>query len=222
MNVLRGLLFDNLGLKLTALLLAVLVYLHVYTDRPATMLVTFPLAIDGLADTLSLAGPVPSAVQAELRGTGKQLIRLRLMEPRLQVSLAGVGPGHFERAVSAEDLPITDLDGVKVERLAGPRVIAIDIERKVARTLRVGVRVEGAPVAGFHWTGELAVTPGNVLVRGPRSELAKLDSLSFGPVRIEGRRDTIRLALTPEALPDWCVVDPPTVHVTVPIVHNPR
>ena len=37
MGLLRGLLFDNLGLKLVALLLAVIVYLHVYTERPATM-----------------------------------------------------------------------------------------------------------------------------------------------------------------------------------------
>ena len=34
MNLIRGLLFDNLGLKLVALLLAVVVYLNVYTDRP--------------------------------------------------------------------------------------------------------------------------------------------------------------------------------------------
>ena len=39
MNVLRGWLFDNLGLKFTALLLAVVVYLNVYTDREQTMLV---------------------------------------------------------------------------------------------------------------------------------------------------------------------------------------
>ena len=220
MNVLRGLLFDNLGLKLAALLMALLVYLHVYTDRPATMLVSFPLAIEGLADSLSLAGPLPGAVQAELRGTGKQLIRLRLMEPRLQLSLTGVAAGHFERAVSADDLPITDLDAVKVERLIGPRVITMEIERKGERRLRVGVRVEGAPVAGVHWTGEISIDPQTVLVRGPRGELAKLDSLAFGPIRIEGRRDTVRMQVTPEALPDWCTVDPATVRVVVPLVHE--
>ena len=37
MNVLRAVLFENLGLKLAALLLALLVYLNVYLDRPAQM-----------------------------------------------------------------------------------------------------------------------------------------------------------------------------------------
>jgi len=45
MNVLRGWLLDNLGIKLVALLLALLVYLNVYTDRPATLIVSFPLQI---------------------------------------------------------------------------------------------------------------------------------------------------------------------------------
>jgi len=98
MSLVRGLLFDNLGLKLVALLLAVVVYLHVYTERPFTALISFTLQLDGIADTLSLSGPVPPAVQAELRGTGKQLIRLRLTEPRLKISLDGVGPGRFHES----------------------------------------------------------------------------------------------------------------------------
>ena len=64
MSLLRGLLLDNLGLKLVALLMAVLVYLNVYTDRPATMMVSFPLQLADLPDSLSLSGPVPAAVQA--------------------------------------------------------------------------------------------------------------------------------------------------------------
>src|SRR5881397_3165 len=103
MSFVRGLLFDNLGLKLVALLLAVVVYLHVYTERPFTALISFTLQLDGLADSLSLSGPVPPAVQAELRGTGKQLIRMRLTEPPVKVSLAGIGTGRYERALTAAD-----------------------------------------------------------------------------------------------------------------------
>ena len=43
MNLLRGLLLENMGLKLVALLLAFVVYLHVYTERPAVMTVAFAL-----------------------------------------------------------------------------------------------------------------------------------------------------------------------------------
>src|SRR5512134_3926830 len=89
MNLLRSLLFENLGLKFTALLLALLVYLNVYTDRATTMLVSFPLEYQDLPESLVVSGPAPAMVQARLRGTGKQLIFMRVKEPRLNLSLEG-------------------------------------------------------------------------------------------------------------------------------------
>ena len=44
----EGWLFDNLGLKLFALLLAVLLYLHVLTDRTNEETVEFPVTVEGL------------------------------------------------------------------------------------------------------------------------------------------------------------------------------
>ena len=73
MSVIRGLIFDNLGLKFVSLLLAVAVYLDVYTDRPATMLLSFPLQFTDVPDSLSLSGPAPAAVQAENAEAGHAL-----------------------------------------------------------------------------------------------------------------------------------------------------
>jgi hypothetical protein len=221
MSLIRGLLFDNLGLKLAALLLAVLVYLNVYTDRPATMTVSFPLQLADIGDSLSLSGPVPSAVQAELRGTGKQLIRVRMSEPVLRISLAGVGRGRFERAVSSEDLPLTLSDGLSVERLIGPRMIELQLERRVHRRLPVLARVEGVSAYGPTAFTPAYAFPPYVDVSGPESALHKLDTLLLAPVRIDGKRDTVRAHVAPIELPDWCVMTPPSVTVTVPI-HRPR
>ncbi len=217
MSLVRGLLFDNLGLKLVALLLAVVVYLHVYTERPFTALISFTLQLDGLADSLSLSGPVPPAVQAELRGTGKQLIRLRLTEPRLKISLDGVAPGRFERTVSVEDLPLLASDRLEVERMVGPRMIDLQIERKVRRRIPAAARVEGSPAAGFVWQDRPIVEPSTVMVQGPERTVARLDSIRLDPVRIEGRRDTVRFQVRPQTLPQWCSADPAAVWVTIPL-----
>lgn len=213
MNLLRGWLFDNLGLKLTALLLAMLVYLNVYTDRPATMLLSFTLEYTGLSDSLTLSGPSPSVVQAELRGTGKRLIGLRVKEPRLQLSLLGARLGRYERSLSASDLPLPSDGSVTVENLIGPRVIEIEIDRKAHRDLPVSLQVEGRPATGFEWRGGARITPPTVRVTGPEKQLLALDTLRLAAVRVDGKRDTLRLALAPERLPDWCTVSPATVSV---------
>jgi len=217
MSLLRGWLLDNLGIKLVALLLALLVYLNVYTDRPATLIVSFPLQIAELADSLSLSGPVPSAVQAELRGTGKQLIRMRLTEPPVRLSLAGVGTGRFERALTAADLPLPADVEIQVERLVSPRIVELQVDRKRSRRLPVAARVEGLPAGGVAWSGDLALDPPAVEVTGPEREIAGIDSVRLDVVRIGGKRDTVRVTAGAEGLPDWCVMEPEEVLVTVPL-----
>jgi hypothetical protein len=201
-NFLRAVLFDNLGLKLAALLLALLVYLNVYLDRPAQMTLSFPVQVEGLGDSLSLSGPVPSAVQAVVRGTGKQLLRLRVTEP------------PFKIALSADGLPLAGYDGVEVDRIIGPQAIEFSIERRVRRRVPVAARIESLP-PGVHLPG-LRVEPESVLVTGPRSAIAHLDSVVLDPVRVAGRRDTLRAQVAARSLPDWCVMDPALVKVIVP------
>jgi len=220
MNFLRGILFDNLGLKFTALLLAVLVYLNVYTDRPTTMLVSFPLEYIDLDDSLSVSGPSPSVVQAELLGTGKQLIFMRVKEPRLRLSLAGARRGRFERALAASDLPLPPEASITVENLVGPRVVTLEIDRKAHRDLRVSCPVVGTPASGFTWTGTVLLEPAVVRVTGPEQVLLAMDSVSLAPVHMDGKRDTVSALVAPEQLPDWCRADPPLVRVRLPLVRH--
>ena len=217
MNLLRGLLFDNLGVKLIALVMAMLVYLNAYTERPATMVVSLPIEIDGMPDTLTLSGPLPAVVQAELRGTGKQLIRLRLTEPRLRVSVAGVAAGRFERSVAEGDLPLTVGSGLAVERLIGPRMLQFDIDHRAEKLVPLAGRVNGVPGVGTQWSGRVLISPPTVRVTGPAGVLAGLDSLVLPSIRIDGRRDTVKSQLSPEGLPDWCTAEPSLVRVMVPV-----
>jgi hypothetical protein len=217
MNLLRGLLLDNLGLKLVALLLAVMVYLNVFTDRPATMVVAFPIEFTDLPDTLSLAGLAPTQVQAELRGTGKQFIRLWLTEPRLKISLAGMGLGRHHRALKEDDLPLIPSDRLDVERLVSSEVMELDIERKISRRVPVAPRVVGSPKRDRVWSGVVIVDPPTLLVHGPRTAVTELDSVRLEPVSIEGRRDSVRAVTHPASLPDWCSVEPSEATVIVPL-----
>jgi hypothetical protein len=215
-NTLRGLLLDNLGLKLVALLLAVLVYLNVYTDRPATGVVTFRMQITDLGDSLSLSGAVPSTVQAELKGTGKQIIFMRLAEPALKVSLAGVKPGRFTRALTAADLGLPSGLELVSENSMSPSQVELSVDHRVTRTLPVAARLDGRPPTGVSWDGTWSAAPNQVAVTGPAQVLAAMDSLPLVSTGLAGHHDPVRVRLTPQ-LPDWCVADPPLVELTIPL-----
>jgi YbbR domain-containing protein len=217
MNVVRGWLFDNLGLKVSALLLAVLVYLNVATDRTGTMLVTFPLDFVDLPDSLSLSGPAPAVVQAELRGTLKQLIALRVKEPSLRIPMSAAEPGHFVRSLVPSDLPLPAGGPISVENLVGPKVIEVDVDRRATRDVPVAVRVAGSPATGFEYSGHATVQPARVQVTGPRGVVEGIDSLRVGDVRLDGHRDTLRAVVPVGGLPERCSADPTSVQVQLAI-----
>src|SRR5262245_62888877 len=105
------------------------------------MIVSFPIRVTDLPDSLSLSGPAPAAVQAELRGTAKQLIRLRVAEPPVKVSLAGVGTGRYERALGIEDLPIPEGMQLQLDRMVSPRTIELQVDRKASREVPVSIEI---------------------------------------------------------------------------------
>ena len=213
MSLLRGLLLDNLGLKLVALLLSVLVYLNARTDRPVTMVVSFPVVLEDVPDSVAIASPAPPPVQAEIRGTGKQVLRLRFAPPPLSISLAGVRQGRYERSINAADLPVPA--GLAVERLLGPRMISLELDRRARRRLPVAARLEWTQSTASRPVGSVLLEPASVMVSGPAGAVAELDSVGLRTLRMDGRRDTVRTQVGPAGLPERCTMEPPVVRVTV-------
>jgi len=222
MSVLRGLLLENMGLKLIALLLALVVYLHVYTDRPATLIWTFPVEVADVADSLAIVSQTPTTVSAELKGTGKQLIRLRLAEPRLRVSLAGASPGRFQRALTAQDLPLVTQIGLEVSHFIGPQMLELQLDRVIERDVPVAARIEGTLPAGSTWSGAWFADPPHAHLRGPHAALARLDSLRLQPVRLVAGHDTLRVTVIAASLPVGCEMMPTGIRLRVPITRAGR
>src|SRR6185436_16253928 len=98
--------------------------------------------------------------------------------------------GHFERSLSAGDLSLPA--GLEVERMIGPRMLVLELERKARRRVPVTPRLEWAQPAAARAPGHIALDPTAVTVSGPASAVATLDSVALLPLRVDGRRDTVR------------------------------
>jgi len=212
-----GWLFDNLGLKIFALLLAVLLYLHVYTDRTVEETVWFPLQLEQLPDSLTLACTPPGAVGVRLRGTGKQILRLRYFKPPLKVSLAAVTPGTFQRALAASDVPLAGSGDVSVIGMVDPSELHLDVARRAVRDVPVAVSVTGAPANGRVISGPIEIRPADVRVTGPAPWVARQETLRTELISLAGRRDTLEVVEAIAAPPQWAHATPGSVSVRVPI-----
>jgi YbbR domain-containing protein len=193
----RTILFENLGLKLASLLLALLLYAHVVTEQERESVIQIPVAAAGLADTLTSSGELPPRVGVKIRGKWKDLIRLSLTRPFLSIDLAAAKPGPFRTSITAEDIARRAIPPelsrlVSVTEVLDPRSVDLLIEPKATRVLPVRVRIIGRPADGYALDGDPTVDPDSVRVMGPESAFHAIQSAYTVAVDITGERERIQ------------------------------
>lgn len=193
----RAILFENLGLKLASLLLALLLYAHVVTDQERESVVQIPIAAVGLADTLTSVGELPPRVAVKVRGKWKDLIRLGLTRPFLSIDLATAKPGMFRTAITADDISRRAIPPelsrlVSVTEVLDPRSVDLAIEPKATRRLPVRARIVGTPASGYVLDQDPDVQPESVTVMGPARLVQGIDTLYTVAVDITGEREKIQ------------------------------
>lgn len=208
---------ENMGTKIMALLLAVALYFHVVTEQPQEKVLGFPLLVQGLADTLAMQNAPPENIGVKVRGTGKQLLRLRIVRPKVVLDLSGVTAGQFQRTMTAADFQGVTSEGVEVTGPSIPPRIELTIEPRAQADVPIAVRTHGEPAPGFFTQGDPQIRPDRVHISGPRSWVKARDSVETEPVSIAGKRKDVEAILALVPPPNWATVSPGSVEVTVPI-----
>ncbi len=213
---------QNLGIKIAALLLAAALYLHVVTERLEEDVFYFPVEVAGLADTLALSEDLPERLGARLRGTGKQFIRLRVLQPSVRVDLTGVGPGTFQKALTPADFhSAVELD-LEVLAPVDPSNFSVRLEPRASRVVPVSVRLRGVPARGFLLGSVTGVRPEVARLSGPASWVAEQEGIETEPLDVGGRRESVEEVLALMPPPPWAAVQPGSVLVQVPIEPEER
>ena len=208
MRSLLGWLFGNLGIKLTSLLLAVLVFAHVATDREQELNFRVPLRLVNLSDSLVAMGSVPQEALVSFRGKGRDVYLSLLRGTWVQCDLAEAGPGSLRHLVSPRDVKLPPGINVVVSRVAEPETLALELDRRQRERLPVRV-VLGVPNTTL--VGRAA--PESVDVDGPASLLSRMAWVPTEPFTprnaAAGAEGTV--ALRPGS--PYLLVSPPQVRV---------
>jgi YbbR domain-containing protein len=157
--------------------------------------------------------PVPT-VNVRLRGSSKLVRQLNPYQVDVQVELAQTEPGTVSVNLGPENVLMPE--GLEVVSLE-PNTIRVELEREMTQRMPVVPHLVGEPAAGAV-ADEPEVFPNQVLVTGPESLLARIQSLSTRPVNLNGHALTFEetVAVVPPD-PLIQVVQPSKVSVRVPI-----
>jgi YbbR domain-containing protein len=198
-------LFRNLGLKVLAVALGLIVWYLVAGEQIVERALRIPLEFVNLPAQLELVGDSPTAVDVRVRGSSGALSRIGGGELVAVLDLQSARPGQRLFHLSGEDVRAPF--GIEVVQIA-PSTVPMVFEPSMSKIVKIVPGVEGEPRAGFA-IGAVSVDPATVEIVGPVSAVMRLTEAITEPVSVANAgapvTDTVNVG-----------VSDPTVRLRVP------
>lgn len=210
--------FRHLGLKASAVVLALLLWMLVSGEQTVERVLRVPLEFSGVPANLELVGEPPEAAELRVRGSSGTLGRVAAGELAAVLNVSAARPGLRLFHLTTADVRAPF--GVEVVQVS-PATLSLIFEESSKGTVVVAARVDGEPAPGFAVTRVL-VEPAAIPVAGPASALANLTEAVTEAVSVEGATDTVVETVTiGVADPSVRVLETQTVRVSVFITPTP-
>jgi YbbR domain-containing protein len=182
----RAFLFHNSGLKLLALLLAVVIWFSITgqrRERVSERGYSIPLTVINIPQNAVIISPIPDSVDVRLRATFTALRALDPSKMEAVVDLAGTTPGEKLYRLTSDDINVPE--GVDVVAIS-PSIIRLRLEKIATRDVPIVPRLQGSPAIGLVARGAVA-NPAVARLAGPSSALERIASVSTDPVSLDDR-----------------------------------
>jgi YbbR domain-containing protein len=201
----RPTLLRNLGTKILALAIAILVW-FVFSaqqrERISERSYRIPLSVANVPPGTLIASPLPATIEVRLRGPFTALRQLDPGKLEAVIDLTGAARGERIYRLDPEDINVPQ----QVEAIAiAPSEIRVALDATAEKTLPISARLTGAPAPGYE-VGEVVVEPPVARLLGPDSALSRMTSVQTDPVSIADRAADF-------SVPATVVADAPGVRV---------
>ncbi len=183
-GVLRGILLDNLGLKIVSLVTALAIFWLVRGAEEAQRAVFVDVVAVTPPDTSErmLTSDLPAKVRLTLRGSRSILNALHADDiPPAQVDLSATTASLYYFEPETFELP----GGTEIVQIAPP-TIPLSWAQRASRTVSLVPAIEGSPDLGLMLMGTPTVRPTTTTLRGPEPDLATIERLMTDPVTVSG------------------------------------
>ncbi len=211
----RQKLFDNLGFKLSALIIVGLLWVSVTADERQAQPVPTRVSYEVADSSWVLVGGPPE-VNTTFQGLNRQLLGLLMEEPVITVTIDSVDGPEMRIQLQLDQVSYDRELGV-VPSFITPAALDLRFERRVTARIAVAPDVQAMPAAGFTVLTPVLVEPESVTVRGPSSWVEDLARIPTRRVELQALSNTVirDVGLRIPASIQGVVIEPPSVLVTV-------
>ena len=186
MNILREFLFNNIGLKLISLLLALLLWLQVAGQQTVQRTLSLPVEFVNMAPEMEISNDYERRVDVVLRSR-RGTPNFEDGSLTVKIDLRGAIPGPEKSYPLGEDNISDRPPGLEVVSIT-PTRIRLLLENTVRKSIAVVPELVGEPAEGFQVT---KVQAPRVTIIGPQSRVQEVSEAQTEPIGITGLSSTL-------------------------------
>jgi YbbR domain-containing protein len=177
----------NLGLKITAILLSILLWVFATSRGLSEIVLDVPLEFRNIPPRLELMYYDVKAVSLNIKGQERLIRTIRPTDIRVWIDLNKAKKGEGIYAINKNNisLPLT----VTVKNIT-PSSVKVSLEESVSKTVKVRPIVVGIPEKGYY-IKSISVVPQTVDLEGASSKIKKVDKVKTEPLDVTGRSETL-------------------------------
>lgn len=216
-SLFRRHILHNLGLKLTAVLIAFLLWIAVASAPKSEVGFVVPVEFHNVPEKLEVTSEELPQAQVRVRGPDRLIRQLTPQDIHLTLDLRGLsanqtGERTYELSANKLSLP----PSLKVVQIL-PARIHLSFDVRGQRTVAVKPRVIGSVAPGFR-IADVEATPEEKSIIGPQKRVQAVDAVSTDPIDVTGVLGTRTFSVTPYVRdPMVRLADSDPVQVTVKV-----
>jgi YbbR domain-containing protein len=172
---LKSIFFNNFGLKLTALLFALTVWIIVSGQEHAYLEKNFEANVEFLNAAENIdATPRPEKVRIKVKSTSKEIKNISPDDFKLKIDLSGITQNTTLTLLAADFIELPP--NIKPEEVTiQPRMIAVAIQELIWKEVDVKVHFIGEKRPGADITTK--IIPGKIMIYGYKSQIEDIDAV---------------------------------------------
>ncbi len=180
---------SNISLKIGSVFIALLLWLHVVTERWVVETVSAPVKLEQLSAELVVVNDIQEEVRFQVRTKVKQLLLLNCFgNPFMRIDLSGANTGANTVELSEDLIVLPSWRPLEVVSIVGPKQISVETETRAEKMVPVKPVYKGTPLEG-NFMRRIEVIPDSIELVGGVSKLRGVREVLTDTIDITGRHD---------------------------------
>jgi YbbR domain-containing protein len=191
----KKLLFENFGLKVSAVLIALLLWLFVTWRGQSEMTFGVPIEFKDVPMGLGIVSASAKSANVTVKGQERVMKNIRPTDLRVFVDLARAKKGEGSFHINKDDVKLPyAMTVMNIE----PSTVRMRLDETVTKTVTVNPLLAGAPGKGYY-IKTVEIVPKSIVIQGLKTEVRKINEIRTEVMDISGIEETTSQELNVDA-----------------------